>query len=420
VSDFLHPNRRGFAALLAALLSSVAAPSLSNDRKPGDNGIGGTGYGPQPRDLDNGVGGTGVVGTIRRFGSIFVNGLRVAYPQNAKVRIDGAPARASDMRIGHVVTLVAERNGDELSTERIEILREVVGPVESISGQKMRVLGQDVELDRKLRAPGVKLGEFVAVSGLRKPDQTIVASLVERVSPRQAQIVGRIARTPEGALVVGSQRLTGAPPAMVGRRAILRGSLVGGVLEVASTAADPGPPRGVKRLLLETYVKRSGSELRTAAGAGLATPRGASFPNGVTRAIIGVDVEADGKWKVRSLRLTDAVGADARGGGAGGPGGASGPAAQGAGGSSGNSGGSGGPGGSSGPHGLGGPGGIGAPGGIGGPGGGAPGGIGGPPGLGGAPRGLGGGPGGVGAPGGIGGAQGRGPGGMGPPGQRLR
>ncbi|TXN24582.1 hypothetical protein [Methylobacterium sp. WL9] len=44
---------------------------------------------------DRGIGGTGVIGTIRRFGSIVVNDLRIGYPHDVAVRIDGAPARAA-------------------------------------------------------------------------------------------------------------------------------------------------------------------------------------------------------------------------------------------------------------------------------------------------------------------------------------
>ncbi|PJI51852.1 hypothetical protein CTI14_52480, partial [Methylobacterium radiotolerans] len=41
---------------------------------------------------DRGIGGTGVIGTIRRFGSIVVNDLRIAYPPEVEVRIDGTAA----------------------------------------------------------------------------------------------------------------------------------------------------------------------------------------------------------------------------------------------------------------------------------------------------------------------------------------
>ena len=85
---------------------------------PRDHGIGGTGMmrTDEPRDGslgegDRGIGGTGVIGTIRRFGSIIVNDLRITYPQDVPVRIDGRPAALSDLRIGHVVRVVALETG---------------------------------------------------------------------------------------------------------------------------------------------------------------------------------------------------------------------------------------------------------------------------------------------------------------------
>ena len=72
--------------------------------------------------------GTGVIGTIRRFGSIIVNDLRIAYPPEVEVRIDGAVARAADLKIGHVVHVVARPEGGGLATRRIDVTSEVVGP----------------------------------------------------------------------------------------------------------------------------------------------------------------------------------------------------------------------------------------------------------------------------------------------------
>ena len=68
----------------------------------GDNGIGGTGYRPG----DNGIGGTGFVGTIRKFGSVYVNGQRIAYPVDAAIEIDGSRVEARDMRLGQVAHLL--------------------------------------------------------------------------------------------------------------------------------------------------------------------------------------------------------------------------------------------------------------------------------------------------------------------------
>ena len=46
------------------------------------------------------------------------------------MRIDGAAARAADLKIGQVVQVVARPDGGGLSTRRIDVTSEVVGPVE--------------------------------------------------------------------------------------------------------------------------------------------------------------------------------------------------------------------------------------------------------------------------------------------------
>ena len=175
----LRPSRRQVLRLLALLAGG--APALA-DQKPktlGDNGIGGTGFQPG----DNGIGGTGFIGTIRKFGSVWVNGERIAYPADAQIRIDGEPASPSRLRIGQVARLVAERRDGLWTTGGIVITSEVVGPVGRIDGRLLTVLGQSVELARTKAAQGLKVGGRVAVSGLRRPDGAVVASLVE---PRPA------------------------------------------------------------------------------------------------------------------------------------------------------------------------------------------------------------------------------------------
>ncbi|MBE7245533.1 MAG: hypothetical protein INR63_11310, partial [Actinomycetospora chiangmaiensis] len=103
------PNRRFVLRLLAGAATLPPAPARPQEA-PRDQGIGGTGMmrTDAPRDPplgegDRGIGGTGVIGTIRRFGSIVVNDLRIAYPKDAEVRVDGAPAGIADLRIGQVV-----------------------------------------------------------------------------------------------------------------------------------------------------------------------------------------------------------------------------------------------------------------------------------------------------------------------------
>lgn len=78
-----------------SLLARATEPSK-------DQGIGGTGW-TAGTDGDQGIGGTGIVGTIQRFGSIFVNGVRVQYQPDVPVWIDDVPVAPNSLKIGHIV-----------------------------------------------------------------------------------------------------------------------------------------------------------------------------------------------------------------------------------------------------------------------------------------------------------------------------
>ena len=196
-------SRRELLRLFALLAGGKAF--AAEKPKAGDNGIGGTGLKP----ADNGIGGTGFVGTIRKFGSVWVNGERIAYPPDVLIRIDGEPAAQSALRIGQVARLVAERRDGAWTTGGIVIVSDVVGPITRLEGARFEALGQTVELAAPKLARGLKVGDRVAVSGLRRPDQTIVASLVQRRETGPDQIAGVLVEDGQNAFRIGGQRVTG-------------------------------------------------------------------------------------------------------------------------------------------------------------------------------------------------------------------
>jgi hypothetical protein len=128
--------------LLAGFWLAGTSPLWAQVKRGTDQGIGGTGI---SRGDDHGIGGTGIVGVIQRFGSIFVNGERIGYAPDVPVRIDGEAASVKALRIGHVARVVAQRQANgTLTTNRIDAVSEVVGPIESVKGGEMTVLGQKV------------------------------------------------------------------------------------------------------------------------------------------------------------------------------------------------------------------------------------------------------------------------------------
>lgn len=294
-------SRRAILSSLAALLGWLAAPrrGIGQQGSEGDRGIGGTGAAPELPDGDRGIGGTGVIGTIRRFGSIVVNDLRITYPKDVAVLIDGAPAAASDLRLGHVVRTVATREGGTLTTRRIEVTSEVVGRIEATHGSDLTVLGQTVSTAELRDRHGLEVGQRVAVSGLRRNDGTIVAS---RIDPREAgpdRIAGPLVRTGGGDLAIGGQRLVGADPALAGSRVIAEGRLGPDGLAV-SHATDERRliTTGIRRLSIEGYIERSPTGLRL--GSGLAM---SGLPRSAQRGRVIVSTGVDVRGGLRAERV---------------------------------------------------------------------------------------------------------------------
>src|SRR5579875_2874356 len=174
----MKPARFG-TILLIALLAACGAPGRTT---ASDRGIGGTGAPTAgPEISDRGIGGTGIVGVITGFGSVFVNGLEVAYTPSTPITVDGVTESAAAMQVGQLVAITA--NDDQgLHATAIAVRHEVSGPVTSVSpgaspgSQVVTVAGQRVAIGATtdgLRV--VRPGDWIAVSGLRQPDGVITA-----------------------------------------------------------------------------------------------------------------------------------------------------------------------------------------------------------------------------------------------------
>ena len=193
---------RGLAGfLLLALLASCAPPPTLPGPPPplpapeAERGIGGTGApngAPNGTfEAERGIGGTGIIGVITGFGSIFVDGLEVRYGTGTEVSVDDANATPAALREGQVVAVSAVGPTSALVAESISVVHEVAGPVEAVEdgGRMVRVAGQEVVIPAAIPdqvGGGLARGDWVAVSGLQRPDGAIVAT---RIDPSPAGLV---------------------------------------------------------------------------------------------------------------------------------------------------------------------------------------------------------------------------------------
>jgi len=285
-------------------------------RKGGDRGIGGTGL-----NDDRGIGGTGFVGPITRFGSIFVNGAEIFYDPTRDVVVDGKPRPASAMKIGYVARVSASGSKGEFTATQIAIDHEVLGPISAMAADKteLTVLGQKVDISAIDGSETLKLGDWVAVSGLRRADDAIAATLIETIAPTTAQIVGLLKRA-DGRPMIGTVPLLGPiAPKFMNERVIVRGEPVGTGLRVRNIAeAEIVAKRGnIHRISIEGYFRRIGQKVVLPAdpevrligkpGNDLIDAGGpeAALKDGNSPSIVDGNVEPNGAISITNIRALD-------------------------------------------------------------------------------------------------------------------
>jgi hypothetical protein len=290
-------------SLLAVLWLAGTGRLSAQVRAVEDRGIGGTGI--TSDGDDRGIGGTGIVGVIQRFGSIVVNGERIGYPANVPVRIDGEAASVKALRIGQMARVVArrDRNG-ALITRRIDVVSEVVGPVDAVKADEISVLGQRVRTigTKDRHRPGTR----VAVFGLRRNDGVIVASLIEPRSGATVRVAGVLERGRDRQMRIGGLVVEGANGALMGRRIVAEGRMANGVMRIDRARPDDfSDLAGADRLLIEAYVRRTGDDLQLGSGYVVRDLSRFQPSRGEARVVVNATFGGGGRLQIDSIRSID-------------------------------------------------------------------------------------------------------------------
>jgi uncharacterized protein DUF5666 len=320
------------ALLLAALLASCAPPAPPQQKevvpsqplachvgpdggpvaseagqRTADRGIGGTGVAGSPVVADRGIGGTGIVAVITGFASVCLGGQEVALDPNVPVVVGDQAASASALRAGQVALIDAGGTGSALRARRITVRYEVVGPVETVDGETLRVAGQQVHVTATTWGDRPAVRDWVAVSGLRRPDGTIEATRLDRRNPGKVVVHGRLVQ--EGKLFrIGTLLIRAVPgvPALAGRYVTVVGQLDADVLSPEQIvpdllASDPAAlfSASVSVLLVETFAEIADGHVHFSQGFSAAAPSfGASGPR---RAVLTLE-RGDGGLRAVNLQ----------------------------------------------------------------------------------------------------------------------
>jgi hypothetical protein len=273
-----------------------------------DRGIGGTGIDDSAiQTADRGIGGTGIVGVVTGFSSVCVDGLEVSYGSTTTVSMAGSSATVDQLRAGQVVAIDATQSATGLRARNILVRHEVTGPVQSVSTDGvLTVAGQRVVLDRTVRGiTALKPGDWVAVSGIRRPEGAIIATRVDYASPGMITVHGRLDESNEvwrlGNMIV-QPALGSTPPG--GRFVVATGEEKNGKLFADSIVPDllvSDPPAffgdGAQRFVIESYIRAMAGAIETSGGfsARIEGAAGAAaLSNAPTRAVVALQRQDHG------------------------------------------------------------------------------------------------------------------------------
>ncbi len=244
----------------------------------GERGLGGTGkqletIAQKLFDSERGLGGTGIIGTITKFGSIWVNGIEIELNEDTEITQDHTPANETSLRIGQQVEVVVQKDGEKVFAQNVAIEHQLIAPVEEVNHQQhqIKTLGQEIILADN--APGVwptvAPGDTIRVSGYRNENDQIVATDIA-VDTHQNQWLLQGTVTERGNQpYIGELSLQNKGiDVSVGDNVILRGELSDGSLRISDYQVKPELPFNgrVEHIYVEGTISPQRKQFRFANG----------------------------------------------------------------------------------------------------------------------------------------------------------
>ncbi|MEM7547766.1 MAG: DUF5666 domain-containing protein [Pseudomonadota bacterium] len=215
--------------------------------------------GTEQEDPRGGIGGTGIVGTLTGFGSLLINGQRIEIAETAEILGPLGPLAQTDLAVGQVLSVEANRAEGVLQARRILIADPLIGPIDAVAEDRrsLTILGVRVLLDPSATLNATP-GQRLVVSGLWRGTE-IVATRLAPAEPGLDAIAGVMEGgtgdqiTVSGISVRLSRALT-APP--IGNFVILRGRAGAGPFNATAIAAGrfTGAAGALENLSVEGYL----------------------------------------------------------------------------------------------------------------------------------------------------------------------
>ena len=265
--------------------------------------------------LNNGSGGNDVsVGTITKFGSVWVNG--VEFQTNAtQVKLEGASAATSALKLGMVVTVKGKINADRVSgiADTISAEEVIKGPISAIGASAFTVLRQNIIVNEATLFEGnltfgdLSKNDLVEVSGIVKSAGVITATRVERKTElRSYKLQGVVSSLTASAhtFMIGqltvnyaslTELATGVP--VDGILVEVKGTLESGVLVATSLKTESLEVVDADKFEIEGYVGSvsNGGASFTVNNVNVQTSAATEFKAGlITDLVAGAFVEIEG------------------------------------------------------------------------------------------------------------------------------